>query len=906
MSHVYFETEHQELFYLDADLRCPIHVHIPSALGTLGYYVCLRVPTASLDQLGGVITRLQIGGLRPDDVTLRFGGGVQVPARYASVVAGHSWVLLCRASVSRGDGTVSFTNVPATLDRAHLLLCTWPRFISSGQADEWIACQADPYWASGGVPLGGIGCGKVELSRDGRFRNFSGNNNQDMPFEEPDGLAGAFLTVGLGSEERVLATRPALGIPPVASLEATLSFPQVTLSAGDAFPGIDVDVCASGPIIPDDLRLSSLPGFVVRWRVHNRTSAPVEIRCRLAWPNLVGRGGGIGEPETRVGYADGFYRYWDAPDQPAAQAVQGTGFLVLKYANAASPVSPSADGHHYVAVAGTEGCECTADARLGSVSRTLRIAPDGKATADMAIVWEMPHWIDTLGKDQGMYWQNTCADGMEILQLLFDHFDAVLTEGGALDALLQQTDLPDWLKSRLTNCCYPLVTNSVFLRDGRFSVNEGPTEMAGCYGTLDQRLGAHPATQLLFPELNERELRQFAAYQSPNGGVNHDFGGGHLDSGPRDQPWPDLTCSFILQLARHAWSTGDARFDNDHWPRARKALLRHREWADAGNGVAQVGYGLGTSYDGYHYFGTTPYVATLWIAALQVARRWAVAQGDAELPPIIDSLVERARQRMEADLWNGRYYRTYRSSSGETNESCHAGLVAGEYYARMLAGEDVLAADRLDACAQTFLAFNGSERFGVPPDEVSPDGKGFSEFGWLPYVECFGLAPLAVRGDLRVLPVWRRIVQAMDGEGAHPCDTRLMYQPVSGAPSWGAYYMTAPASWLVYDALLDFFFSPAEGALRLAPRLNGRFAVVHPLFWGVGTTEGSRVSLHVTKVRTERALWVRLLDIPAPVSAVHMHGQALRQNGTLGVYRRYAVEPFQMKADATLAWDVTR
>jgi hypothetical protein len=59
-----------------------------------------------------------------------------------------------------------------------------------------------------------------------------------------------------------------------------------------------------------------------------------------------------------------------------------------------------------------------------------------------------------------------------------------------------------------------------------------------------------------------------------------------------------------------------------------------------------------------------------------------------------------------------------------------------------------------------------------------------------------------------------------------------MYRPRGGEPSWGAYYMTAPASWLVYDAWLDFFYTPADGALRLRVPAPGRYPVVHPLFWG--------------------------------------------------------------------------
>lgn len=908
MPQSYHETEHQELFVLDADLTAPIHLHVPSALGPLSYLLCLRLPAAHADTLGDTTARLTVGGLRPDDVECRCGQNVPSPAQYPSAAAGEVWMLFSEARVSRGDATLTFANLPSGLTRAHVLLCTWPRFIASGQADSWIACQADPAWAPGGVPLGGIGTGKVEVSRDGRFRNFSGNNNQDMPLEEPDGLDGAGLLIGCGDQTVALATRPCGAVAPCPSLTAALRFPQVTLTAAAALPELDAQVRLAGPTVPHNLELASLPGFILRWRLDNHADEAREIDCTLAWPNVVGAGGGIDKTESQTGYADGYYRYFEAPEAPAAETVTGDGFTALAYTNSPNPISPSADGKHLVAVR-TDAARvtCNPDSRRGSITATVSVAPGASATVDMAVCWAMPHWIDTLGEDRGAYWQNHCTDGQAILKRLFTDFQTILDEGAALAELLAETDLPDWLRDRLSNCCYPLVTNSVFYRDGRFSINEGPTEMAGCYGTIDQRLGAHPATQILFPALNQQELDEFAAYQAENGGINHDLGGGHLEAGPQDRGWPDLHCSFILQHARHAWSTGDSAFAAGAWPKCVAALERHAGWAEAGGGVAQVGDGLGTSYDGYHYHGTTPYMATLWIAALQVMQRWAVARGDAAVQARAEALLAGAHERLEADLWNGRYYRAYGSQSGPQNDNCHAGMLAGEVFARLLAGTDVLPHDRLTSCCAALLDLNGSDAFRIPPDEVSPEGTCMVEYGWLPYVESFGLTALAINKQTGFLAPWERVLKAMDGGGAHPCDTRLMYQPLNGLPSWGAYYMTAPASWLVYDAALDFWCEPGNGTLRLAPLWEGRFAVVHPRFWALGehqTTAGSEtVSLTCRQVFGEAPV-IKALEVPAGPQAITVDGEARTREAWTPCYDRVAIAPMTLTVGTRLSWTV--
>jgi len=233
-------------------------------------------------------------------------------------------------------------------------------------------------------------------------------------------------------------------------------------------------------------------------------------------------------------------------------------------------------------------------------------------------------------------------------------------------------------------------------------------------------------------------------------------------------------------------------------------------------------------------------MATFWIAALLIAERWAAKMGDTELADRIGPLVERAQQRMEADLWNGRYYRAFGSPAGPANDNAHAGMLAGECFARMLAGLDVLPADRLAACNQAWLALQGSPRFAVPPDEVAPDGALRVEFGWLPY-----------------------------------------------------------------DALLDFFFTPADGVLRLVPKLRGSAPIVHPLFWATARSDGAAatVTLTVEKLFADPAPAVRQIETTA--AGVSLAGTPAARAGQLGLYHRYVLpQPVRLRPGATIRWEV--
>ncbi|MDD5705928.1 MAG: GH116 family glycosyl hydrolase [Kiritimatiellae bacterium] len=882
------ENEHQELFYLHIDPNRPLPIHIPSPLGRLGYHVFVRLPRQAAARLNDVAARVDVGGLREEHSDMAAGEGVAGAALLPSKAPDLVWRHLFCMQVSRGDGTLVLRGWPADLKQpVDMVICTWPRFVESGMADDWIACQADPRWAPSGVPLGGIGCGRVDLCRDGRFRNFSLNNNQDAHLEHPDGLPGAYLGVSEHGAVVDLATRPVVqGHGACRQLDYTARFPSATLRAAGALPEVDVTVTASGPLCPHDLRRSAIPGFVVQWTLHNRGSQTRTIGCRMGWPNTIGVGGCIASAESGIGYGDGFYHHWDDPTGRREEAIEEAGWAGVRFTG--TPADPAAAGEHYLGVRKGTGVRALTQAGggQGEVCAEVNLPAGASATVIMALAAAMPHWVDSLGVDRGHYWLNFFADGAAVMRTLLAEGGEIVREGAALANLLSGGSLPAWLQTRLSNCNYPLVTNSVLYRDGRFSINEGPTEMAGCYGTIDQRLAAHPATQLLFPRLNATELQSFAAIQAENGGIAHDLGLGHLERKPNEHTWPDLTCSFIIQTARHAWSTGDRDFEAVMWPRAKRALRRHAEWAEAGKGVAQVGEGLGTSYDGYHYIGTTGYMATLWLAALAVMETWARRRGDTTLDADIARWRAAAVARLDADLWNGSHYIAYAKSGGVKRETCHAGQLAGQLYARLLAGTDVLPPARLRACADALLRLNGSEHSVMPPDEAAADGSAATEFCWLPYVEAFMLGPLATLGEARLWPLWERMIAVVDGQNAHPCDTRLMYRP-DGERSWGAYYMTAPASWLVYDAWIDFFYDPLARCLRLDPPAPGRYPVVHPLFWGIAEITDAGGTLHIQRVFAAQ---------PPTVASVEI------RQGRTHVVRPLAA-PCELRPGADVSWE---
>jgi hypothetical protein len=147
-----------------------------------------------------------------------------------------------------------------------------------------------------GFPLGGIGAGGFGFQTDGSFGELRLNNNWMCPIR---GARGCFHAVFArrGADGTALLLRRA-GVEPeyenartVRSTTFVGALPAFTLRyADDALP---VAVALEGftPHVPHDVRASTLPAAVCRFRLANPGPDPVEAAVLFAFENVLGRGG---------------------------------------------------------------------------------------------------------------------------------------------------------------------------------------------------------------------------------------------------------------------------------------------------------------------------------------------------------------------------------------------------------------------------------------------------------------------------------------------------------------------------------------------------------------------------------------------------------------------------------------
>ncbi len=179
-----------------------------------------------------------------------------------------------------------------------------------------------------GLPLGGIGAGKIEFCADGRFTNVTTNNNWDAPIVDgaarcpaaprmkegfpgsiaenaarrmsilsPEGLPGAWLAIftpAHGATVLKTVARPAMSTIAQDDISFHGVFPRATVQYGGLDP-LRVTLEAFSPLELGDsspgYQNASLPLALFHFELHNTRPDPVPVTLAFSWQNLSGIGG---------------------------------------------------------------------------------------------------------------------------------------------------------------------------------------------------------------------------------------------------------------------------------------------------------------------------------------------------------------------------------------------------------------------------------------------------------------------------------------------------------------------------------------------------------------------------------------------------------------------------------------
>jgi len=399
------------------------------------------------------------------------------------------------------------------------------------------------------------------------------------------------------------------------------------------------------------------------------------------------------------------------------------------------------------------------------------------------------------------------------------------------------SDVPFWLKLKLINCAYPMYSNTVLTKDGRFSVLESPIEMGGALGTMDQRMAAHAFMTAFFPELDKTELEQYATCQMPDGRITHFDGNVHqvmvnpdVNYGITD--WPDLSTSWVSQSIKLYRWTGDKSF----LERVRPHITRAMNWLRKdGDDYDHIPAG-GSTYD----YETLPrgefiYSASCYLGALQGVQAITTGNEQAEYRKQFGE----TQASVMKDLWTGTYFRKWmQPSTGRTVDDSFVANLAGDWMTHISGLPSTLDPKIVHQSIEQTMARHQKPFFPIPPMQVTPVGVittgSCYSLQHEPYLGCEAIYGNFVDDGLETI---RRIYFATWEEDQSPWDEPLCYDASSGRRGGLPTYMTCPTTWFVLDALAGASVDVPGHRLYLSPRLSTTSTQMHiPIyfsrFWG--------------------------------------------------------------------------
>jgi len=464
---------------------------------------------------------------------------------------------------------------------------------------------------------------------------------------------------------------------------------------------------------------------------------------------------------------------------------------------------------------------------------------------------------DTAREDVGHYYLNRFPDAVSLAAYAIENQERLDAQTREWQDLTLRSSLPEWLKIQLLNHSFPAVSNTVFTRDGRFSVLESPVSMGGALGTMDQRMAHHGFWTMLFPDLDRRELELFAAAQDrvepladgriPHfcGNVHHSVGDPMVGYGTTD--WPDLSCSWVMQVLKWYRWTGDRGFFERMWPHAKRAMA----WlagADTDGDLIPEG---GSTYDYEHLpRGAYVYIASCYLGALRAATEMARLAGE---PDVYTPLFTRVQESVIERLWDGQQgtFVKWRGPPGsdEIVRNSFVAPLAGDWLVRLTGLEPTLPPEKVESTIRETLARHAKSFGPIPPMEVTPEGDIFTPTCFVlqhtPFLACEAIYLGHVDDGFDVV---RRIYEAAWEINHSPWDLSLVYESPGGRQASLLTYMTATSVWHLIPALTGMTVDLTSDTLLFWPNAEYHGPVFFPTFWAWLNCANGRATLRVVKV----------------------------------------------------------
>lgn len=761
---------------------------------------------------------------------------------------------------------------------AALLIMIMASLALSAAAEEPPAARdlsIDSERLASGVPLGGLGAGYVELMTDGSLGTVAFQNNWERPIRDTKGSFFAVSAQAEGSRRvsRSLRHGDPFGLPAASRTLFHGVFPRAFVDYPDPDLPLRLSLEAFSPLVPHDEKHSALPVAFFTFRLENPGATAVDASILFSLENTIGVGGLAGkEWSDRTGNVaewreEGYLRglrftnlgaaeaFATAPPSerapvlgditvlaPAGDGITVTGRTSWNVLTEAAALFDdfSADGELLAAAPGGAGASPGLEGSwhpAGAVVARKTIEPRGAATLTFVLAWNFPGLSFPDGGEFGHLYQRHFEDSFRAALYARDRIEKLREGTAAWQDLLLASNLPSWLSERFANDLSPLVTHTLFARDGRFAFLESPADGQGRFASPVDRLLAAPALQAFFPRLDAALLRQSAKSQSRSGEIARTGGSlrsafdrASFDGGPSGRV--EATAAFAIHVLGHALATGDSAIERELYSNVRDAIRFLVSLDRDGDGLPEA---PALDVSG----GSTSVSCDFFLSALRAAGELARRDGDVNFAGECDRRLGEASRTFSSAFFNGRFFeRAADSRSGERSGDCALDQLFGTFALGSAGYPPALPEGSVRSAIRSLLELNARAGGRLPSDVVGPTGspspatEGDSPASTLSLAAAV-LPSLAFRfgHPEAALELLRAADGAARAVNRSPWAQPAAYGAWDGRARSAAAHVSALGSWHAFQALSGFASDFDAGRLRTAPRLAARWSALHvPVF----------------------------------------------------------------------------
>lgn len=443
-----------------------------------------------------------------------------------------------------------------------------------------------------GVPLGGIGAGKIEIFPDGTLANFTHQNNWDNPIGRTSDLN--HIDARVGHHFAVWASERAEGAEPVACLLQTADvagllrverieyrgeYPFATLDYIDSALPLQVRLEAFSPIAPGNLELSAMPVAVFIFTLTNNNSESIVDAAIMATARNTVSAWNVGRYNQIVARGDVRGVLFSSDSPLPTDTAHGTVCLATAaWAGEVSchdswnlktrdPFNLSLENEDLAPwdtflVTGSLGVEEWSSLPVspivqgegvelgGAIAVRVRLKPGETKSIPFVLAWHMPN------SHFGHVYEHDYADAVEVAEVALSRLDSLREGAVRWEACLAQAradminpsadkvnesgashsdecsgacrGLPLWLEDAMLNNLYVLSSGSWWDREGRFALFEA-SRTCQLMNTVDVLYYASIPVSWCYPGLQESGITLVAKSQRGDGYIPHDLGRGRID-----------------------------------------------------------------------------------------------------------------------------------------------------------------------------------------------------------------------------------------------------------------------------------------------------------------------------------------------------------------------------------------